>query len=62
MVAALQRRLKFAGKVHNAECRRPEILDDFLGAAIGRYWEFFTLIAEYPGVELAGTLAIDLFW
>lgn len=62
LVAAVQRQLKFAEKAHKAEWRRPEILNDFLTSAIGRYKEFFTLIAENPGVGLAPTLAIDLVW
>ncbi|KAG6357397.1 hypothetical protein INS49_013274 [Diaporthe citri] len=62
MVAAVQRQLKFAEKVHNAQWRHPEKINNFLDSAIGNYREFFTLIAENPGVGLAPTLAIDLVW
>lgn len=62
MVAAVQRQLKFAQKVHNAEWRRPQALYSFLDSAVARYKEFFTLIAENPGAGIAPTLAIDLVW
>ncbi|POS69276.1 hypothetical protein DHEL01_v212329 [Diaporthe helianthi] len=62
MVAAVQRQLKFAEKAWNADWRRPEIIFDFLDSAIAKYKEFFTLIAENPGVGIAPTLAIDLVW
>lgn len=62
MVAAVQRQLKFAEKVHRAQWRHPEMINNFLDSAIGNYKEFFTLIAENPGVGLAPTLAIDLVW
>lgn len=62
MVAAVQRQLRFAEKVHRAEWRRPENIYSFLVRATIRYMEFFTLIAENPGVGLAPTLAIDLVW
>lgn len=62
MVAAVQRQLRFAEKVHRAEWRCPENIYSFLVRAIIHYMEFFTLIAENPGVGLAPTLAIDLVW
>ncbi|KAG8162980.1 hypothetical protein KVR01_007458 [Diaporthe batatas] len=62
MVAAVQRQLKFAEKVYEAEWRRPKTLHDFLDSAVARYKEFFALIAENPGVCIAPTLAIDLVW
>lgn len=62
MVAAVQRQLKFAEKVHNAQWRHPEKINNFLDSAIGNYEKFFTLIAENPGLGLAPTLPIDLVW
>lgn len=62
MVAAVQRQLKFAEKVHNAQWRHPEKINNFLDSAIDNYKEFFTLIAENPGLGLAPTLPIDLVW
>lgn len=62
MVAAVQRQLKFAEKMHDAQWRHPEKVNNFLNSAIGHYKEFFSLIAENPGVGLAPTLAIDLVW
>lgn len=62
MVAAVQRQLRFADKVHRAEWRRPENIYSFLVRTTIRYMEFFALIAENPGVGLAPTLAIDLVW
>lgn len=62
MVAAVQRQLKFAEKVHNAQWRHPEKINNFLDTAIDNYKEFFTLIAENPGLGLAPTLPIDLVW
>ncbi|KAK7721465.1 hypothetical protein SLS63_009579 [Diaporthe eres] len=62
MVAAVQRQLRFAEKVHRAQWRNPKKINNFLDSAIGNYKKFFTLIAENPGVGLAPTLAIDLVW
>ncbi|KAL1854044.1 hypothetical protein Daus18300_011542 [Diaporthe australafricana] len=60
MVAAVQRQLKFAEKMHDAQWRHKPTRDDFLESAVARYEEFFTLIAENPDVCLTPTLAIDL--
>lgn len=62
MVAAVQRQLRFAEKIHDAQWRHPDTLNSFLGSAVESYREFFTLVAENPGVGLAPTLAIDLVW
>lgn len=62
MVAAVQRQLKFAAKMHHAQWRNPKRIKDFLNTAISSYEEFFALIAESPGMGFAPTLAIDLVW
>lgn len=62
LVAAVQRQLKFAEKMHDAQWRHKTTRDDFLDSAIARYEEFFTMIAENPSVCMTPTLAIDLVW
>ncbi|KAI3396489.1 hypothetical protein diail_12109 [Diaporthe ilicicola] len=52
MVAAVQRQLKFAEKMYGAQWRNKTTVNGFLEAAIHRYKEFFTLIAENPGVGM----------
>ncbi|KAI1305434.1 hypothetical protein F5Y03DRAFT_394965 [Xylaria venustula] len=62
MVAAVQRQLKFAHKMHDAKWLRSPFAVQILETAIDRYEMFFTLIAEHPGVSLSPTADIDLVW
>ncbi|KAJ2990959.1 hypothetical protein NUW58_g2702 [Xylaria curta] len=62
MVAAVQRQLKFAHKMHDAKWLRSPFAIQILEAAIRRYEMFFTLIAEHPGISLSPTPDIDLVW
>lgn len=62
MVAAVQRHLRFAQKMHDAQWLRSAFAGDILEAAISRYDMFFTLIAEHPGKPLSPTQDIDLAW
>lgn len=62
MVAAVQRQLKFAHKMHNAKWLGSPFAGQILETAIRRYQMFFTLIAEHPGGSLSPTPDIDLVW
>jgi hypothetical protein len=62
LVAAVQRQLKFAEKMHHADWIQSPFAQAILESAIDRYEKFFTLIAEYPGSPLSPTLDIDLAW
>ncbi|KAI0515098.1 hypothetical protein F5B22DRAFT_201883 [Xylaria bambusicola] len=62
MVAAVQRQLKFAHKMHDAKWLRSPFAVQILESAIRRYEMFFTLIAEHPGISLSPTPDIDIVW
>ncbi|KAI1171973.1 hypothetical protein F4777DRAFT_582349 [Nemania sp. FL0916] len=62
IVAAVQRQLRFAHKMHNAKWLRSTFAVQILETAIRRYDMFFTLIAEHPGTSLSPTPDIDLVW
>jgi hypothetical protein len=62
LVAAVQRQLKFAHKMHSLEWLRSPFAHKILKTAISRYEMFFTLIAEHPGNPLSPTQDIDLVW
>ncbi|KAI0547074.1 hypothetical protein F4679DRAFT_586975 [Xylaria curta] len=62
MVAAVQRQLKFAHKMHDIKWLHSPFVGQILKSAIRRYEMFFTLIAEHPGKPLSPTPDIDLIW
>ncbi|KAJ8131139.1 hypothetical protein O1611_g2486 [Lasiodiplodia mahajangana] len=62
IVAAIQRQLRFARKMHNAQWLFSQFAGDILESAIRRYEMFITLIGERQGTPLAPTQDIDLVW
>ncbi|KAI1736029.1 hypothetical protein F4680DRAFT_452263 [Xylaria scruposa] len=62
IVAAVQRQMKFAHKMHDSKWLRSPFVGQILESAIRRYEMFFILIAEHPGTPLSPTPDIDLIW
>lgn len=65
MAAAVQRQLLFSQAMHAArwlDLDPPALLPALLSAALARYDQFFTLVAENPGVGVAPARDVDLAW
>jgi hypothetical protein len=52
LIAAVQRQLKFAHKMHSLEWLHSPFVHEILKTAISHYEMFFTLIAKHPGNPL----------